>query len=121
MHKLSDEIQAASEEDIRKWNRHAWDGSNFHTFFDKLAQSVSIEVPKVPKSTNQAPTYEDTSINSTFSTSYKSDKPEYTAHSCLEARVDDTLTEAENVSVIDQDWEFAVLVSLPVNDSSGIG
>ena len=43
------------------------------------------------------------------------------ARSCIQALVEDILGEAEEVSVIDDEWEFAVLVSLPVNYSSGIG
>ena len=119
---LCDRIQDATENDIRRWKQHAWKRHPFKTFFSRLARGVTTAVPKAPKSANQAPTYDDTSSSDgAASTSDKEDKPEYTARSCLEALVEDILTEAEDVSVIDQDWEFAVLVSLPVNDSSGIG
>lgn len=119
--KLCNRIQDATEDDIRQWKQSTWKRHPFRTFFSRLAQGVTTGVPKAPKSANQAPAYDDTSSSSSAaSTSDMEDKPEYTARSCLQALVEDILAEAEEVSVIDDEWEFAVLVSLPVNDSSGM-
>ena len=119
---LCDRIQDATEDDIRRWKPRDWKGHPFKMLFSRLAQGVTTGVPKAPRSANQAPTYDDTSSSdSAASTSDKEDKPEYTARSCIQALVEDILVEAEEVSVINDKWEFAVLVSLPVKDSSGIG
>lgn len=47
--------------------------------------------------------------------------PSGTGRHLPSALIEDILTEADDMSAIDQDWEFGVLVSLSVNDSSGIG